>query len=113
MQGRAELRLVTSNKHMVTLFMISLWHPLILESPWVRLCLIQQTQKVRDEEHKAKCHQCSKRFWPAGTEEKVFCCCFLEIFFRFCLFKCNKLYRNERKNQSLCHTDTISLCFPG
>lgn len=53
MQGRAELRLVTSNKHMVTLFMISLWHPLILESPWVRLCLIQQAQKVRDEEHKA------------------------------------------------------------
>lgn len=81
MQGRAELRLLTSNKHMITLFTISLWHPLILESPWVRLCLIQQAQKVRDEAHKAKFHQCSKCFWPAGTK-RFFCCCLLG----FCLF---------------------------
>lgn len=66
-------------KHMITLFTISLWHPLILESPWVRLCLVQGAQKVRDEEHKAKCHQCSKCFWPAGTK-KVFAVVFLVFF---------------------------------
>lgn len=44
MQGRAELGLLMSNKHVITLFIISLWHPLILESPWVRLYLVQQAK---------------------------------------------------------------------
>lgn len=47
MQSRAQLGLLTSNKQVITLFAISLWHPLNLESPWLRLCLVQQAQSMR------------------------------------------------------------------